>query len=534
MRRASASLAELSPDEVMQRLRRPNSGEWAFIDLRGEGEAAEGHPFGSTNLPYSRLEIELPRLVPRPETLLVLLDGGTGLCERAARRLAALGRTQLAVVAGGVPAWEAAGLPLFKGVHSFSKAFGEWVQHAFHVPEIGPHELVAQMAAPDAPVLIDGRPLQEHQVFTLPGAVNCPNAELPLRLTAMVPGGRPVVVHCAGRTRSIIGAQTMRDFGFPNPVKALRDGTQGWELAGLARETGANRPGPDPSASELVEATTRARAVIAAQRLATVTAATLTDWLARDVRTTYLFDPRSDAAPPPGFRSAPGTTLVQQTDCFIAVKGARVVVWDPLLARSTFAALWLSRMGFEVHILRDAPPALQPLAPPVLPEVPLPLSVEELVAALAGGAEVVDLRPLTEFRAGHMQGAWRGFRAQLADLPLRTASGVVLVAKDLTCAALVAADLRDLGHRPVGLAPTDPEIWRRAGVTIATSDQAEPDTDPEIVRFCAGRHSGNLDDARTYLAWETGLLDRLSVAGLHPWPELSPQTTSKAGAPTWP
>jgi rhodanese-related sulfurtransferase len=533
MKDAPQSLARLSPDEVMRRLRSPMAGEWAFLDLRGEGEAAEGHPFGSINLPYSRLEIEISRLVPRPGTPLVLLDDGTGLSERAASRLASLGWTQLAVVAGGVPAWEAAGLPLFKGVHSFSKAFGEWVQHAFNVPEIGPHELVARLAAPDAPVLIDGRPLNEHRIFTLPGAVNCPNAELPLRLAAVVPEGKPVVVHCAGRTRSIIGAQTLRDFGFENAVAALRDGTQGWELAGLARETGADRPVPEPSAEGLVVAADRARAVIAAQGLSTVTAATLADWLAQDARTTYLFDPRSEATPPPGFRSAPGTTLVQQTDRFIAVKGARVVLWDPLMARSTFAALWLTRMGFEAHILADAPAVLKPSVAPTLPEVP-ELSVEELAAALDHGAEVVDLRSAPEFYAGHLTGAMRGFRARLADLPLRPASAVVLVARERPRAALVAADLLDLGHRIVGLAPDDPHVWRDAGAVIDTSEPAGPDPDPEIVHFCAGRHRGDLDDARTYLAWETGLLDRLSEAGLHPWPALSPQKTPQAGAPTWP
>lgn len=517
--------AVLSPDEVMQRLRQPIPDEWAFLDLREEGEAAEGHPFGSTNLPYSRMEIDLPHLVPRPETPLVLFDGGTGLAERAAQRLLALGRTQLAVVSGGAPAWVARGLPLFKGVHSFSKAFGEWVQHQYHVPEIGPEDLAAQLAAPDAPTLIDGRPLPEHQAFTLPGALNCPNAELPLRLPAIVAAGQRIVIHCAGRTRSIIGAQTLRDFGFPNPAVALRDGTQGWELAGLARETGAKRPVADPSAGQADEAKTRARAVIAAQGVPTVTAATLTDWLAQAIRTTYLFDPRSEGPPTPGFRSTPGTTLVQQTDSFIAVKGARVVLWDPLLVRSTFAALWLTRMGILAHVLLDEPPPLQPFSRPVLPPTPPLLEADKLSSALANDAKVLDLRPLAQFRADHIQGATRTLRPRLAELALTPGSAVVLVANDPARAALVAADLRDLEHHVLGLAPPEPQAWRDAGLATASSAPTDPDDDPETIRFCAGRHSGNLDDARTYLAWETGLLDRLSDAGLTPWPELSPQST---------
>jgi rhodanese-related sulfurtransferase len=316
---------------------------------------------------------------------------------------------------------------------------------------------------------------------------------------------------------------------------ALRDGTQGWELAGLARETGANRPAPDLSAEQAAEASARARAraVIAAQNLPTLTAATLTDWLADDSRTTYLFDPRSDGPPAPGFRFAPGTTLVQQTDRFIAVKGSRVVLWDPLLVRSTFAALWLTRMGIEAHVLLDAPAPLQTLQPS-LPPAPPELSSDAVTSAMSRGAVLLDLRPLALFRAEHIKGAIRTLRPRLSDLALTLGSAVVLVANDPARAALVADDLRDLGHDILGLAPPEPQSWRDNGLATSGAYQTDADDDPETIRFCAGRHSGNLDDARTYLAWETGLLDRLSDAGLHPWPAQTPRTTPEAGATTWP
>ena len=50
-----------------------------------------------------------------------------------------------------------------------------------------------------------------------------------------------VVVNCAGRTRSIIGCQSLRNAGIPNRVVALKDGTMGWELAGYTCERGASR-----------------------------------------------------------------------------------------------------------------------------------------------------------------------------------------------------------------------------------------------------------------------------------------------------
>jgi rhodanese-related sulfurtransferase len=512
--------AALSPAQLMDCLRTPQNGEWALLDVREEGEAAEGHPFGAVNLPYSRLEIDLPHLVPRRQTPLVLFDGGDGVADSAAQRLARLGYAKISVIAGGAQGWQAAGLPLFKGVHTFSKAFGEWVQHQFDVPEIGPDQLSALRASGNPHILIDGRPLPEHQAFTLPDAINCPNADLALRLPSILAADMPVVVHCAGRTRSIIGAQTMRDFGLPNPVVALRDGTQGWELSGRQRDIAANRPAPDPVPSDIAAATARARAVIAAQGLPTVTAASLTDWLAQDTRTTYLLDPRSDATPPDGFRAAHGTTLVQQTDRFIAVKGARVVLWDPCLVRSTFASLWLTRMGVEAYVLLDPPPPLAPIAAPAQHDLPPELTPQQLSDALAQGASVLDLRPAAAFHAQHLVGAQHALRARLKNLNLPPNCHLVLVADTHARTALVVADLLGMGHRPIGLV-SNTDTWRSAQFATTSCAIQNPADDPETVRFCAGRHSGNLDDARTYLAWETGLLDRLSAAGLHTWPKIS-------------
>jgi 3-mercaptopyruvate sulfurtransferase SseA len=50
-----------------------------------------------------------------------------------------------------------------------------------------------------------------------------------------------VIVNCAGRTRSIIGTQSLRNAGLPNPVYALRNGTIGWTLAGFDLERGQQR-----------------------------------------------------------------------------------------------------------------------------------------------------------------------------------------------------------------------------------------------------------------------------------------------------
>ncbi|MDB5892718.1 MAG: sulfurtransferase, partial [Rhodoferax sp.] len=222
-----------------------DGGEIALLDVREAGQFGEGHPFFAVPLPYSRLEIDIPQLVPRLATRTVLIDAGDGVADRAARRLAALGYTDVQVLEGGAPGWAAAGYVLFKGVNLPSKTFGELVEHAFGTPHISPQELHARQQAGAPMVLLDGRTFDEHRKMTIPGAVSVPNGELALHWRALVPDATTeIVVHCAGRTRSIIGAQILRSLGVPNPVVALENGTQGWALEGLQLDHGSTRRHP--------------------------------------------------------------------------------------------------------------------------------------------------------------------------------------------------------------------------------------------------------------------------------------------------
>ncbi len=505
----------ITPSAVLARLRPgmgASQGEWAFLDLREQGEAAEGHAFASVNLPYSVLELHIAQKIPRLDTPIVLIDGANGVAARAARHLHELGYRHIEIVQGGVPAWQQDGLPLFKGVHSWSKAFGEWVQHRNNIPEIGPEELAQRMNGPDAPLLLDVRPLAEHRVFTLPKSQNCPNGELALR-AHMVPPERPIVVHCAGRTRSIIGAQTLLDLGLPNPVYALRDGTQGWEIAGFSREKGANRPfAPDSMADAQAQHSARAR--LLAEGVPCIDTPTLQHWWADASRTTYLFDPRPDDDGPiaPCFIQAPATTLIQQTDQFIAVKNARVVIWDSQLPRAAFAAIWLHRMGHEVAVLEGDPTGFKRRAPHEF-DMPLHLAAPALGLYLRQGAQVIDLRPYSAFAAQRLQQARRVPRPALASLSI---NAPIVLACDLPAkAALAARDLILMGHKVLGYAT--PSDWENTDLPLDTLPPPH-DARTDEVRFCGGRHAGSLDDARAYLAWETGLLAQLDAAGLSPWP----------------
>src|SRR5688572_3816236 len=224
-----------------------DGAELALIDVRETGQFGESHLLFATPLPYSRLELDVGPLVPRRSARIVLCDDGeSGVAEAAAKRLAAIGYSELAVLEGGTRGWAGAGYTLFSGVNVPSKLFGELVEHEYHTPRVTVTELAKMKEAGEDFVIVDGRPFAEYQKMNIPGGICCPNAELPYRIRELVKNPQTkIVVNCAGRTRSIMGAQTLINFGIENPVYALENGTQGWVLADFELERGATRRYPD-------------------------------------------------------------------------------------------------------------------------------------------------------------------------------------------------------------------------------------------------------------------------------------------------
>src|SRR5207248_3696579 len=171
---------------------------------------------------------------------------------RAAAILAAAGYDDLTWLEGGIAAWAAAGREVFSGVNVPSKAFGEFVEHTSATPSISASELDRMMREARDLVVLDSRPFDEFFRVSIPSATNVPGAELVLRVRELAPSPDTlVVVNCAGRTRSIIGAQSLINAGLPNKVVALRNGTMGWQLARFQCESGQQKRAPAPSAASL-------------------------------------------------------------------------------------------------------------------------------------------------------------------------------------------------------------------------------------------------------------------------------------------
>src|SRR5580658_8618600 len=239
-----------------------DGGELALVDVREELIFSQSHLLLARSVPLSRLEIRFAPLVPRKATRIVLCDDDDGLAARAAAVLTHNGYSDVRILAGGVNAWGAAGFELFSGVNVPSKAFGEYIEHANGTPNIAAGELEKLLRDGADIVILDSRPFDEYARVSIPTSTNVPGAELVLRAREIAPSPDTlVVVNCAGRTRSIIGAQSLINAGLPNKVMALRNGTMGYSLAGFACDSGKNQRAPNVSTETLDWAKQAARKV---------------------------------------------------------------------------------------------------------------------------------------------------------------------------------------------------------------------------------------------------------------------------------
>src|SRR4029450_2724422 len=176
---------------------------------------------------------------------------------RAARTLERLGYRQVSVLDGGINRWVTEGLPTEWGMNVPSKDFGEKVEGVHHVPEAEAKGLAARIQSGEKFIILDSRTPEEFRRFCIPGGRSVPGGELALRITDIakdIDKDTTIIVNCAGRTRSIIGARVLQRRGIPR-VYGLKKGAAGWVLAGAQLETGAERvPLPEPSAAGVAAA----------------------------------------------------------------------------------------------------------------------------------------------------------------------------------------------------------------------------------------------------------------------------------------
>lgn len=502
--------------------------ELALIDLREEAPFALEHPLFAANIPLSKLEIEIYARVPRRDTPVTVYDDGEGLAALAVERLRALGYTDVAELEGGLAGWRDAGGELFRDVNVPSKAFGELVESQRHTPSLAAEDVQQLLDEKADVVVLDARRFDEYQTMSIPGGISVPGAELVLRVAELAPDpATRVIVNCAGRTRSIIGTQSLVNAGIPNPVSALRNGTIGWTLAGQKLAHGQSQRFAEVSAETRASAARRARAVADKAGVARLSKGGLQAWQAETHRTTYLFDVRTPEeyakAHLPGSRSVPGGQLVQETDHSASVRGARIVLVDDDGVRANMSASWLAQMGWQVAVLdgleaADFSETGEWQVP--LPALPQPPSIQsaQLQAWLDEGTTVLlDFTTSANYVLRHIPGAHWAIRAQLAQAleNLPVAERYVVTCGSSLLARFAAVDLQALTRKPVFLLEGGTGRWiaEERPLEQGETHLAVPRSD-RYRRPYEGTDNPR-EAMQGYLDWEFGLVEQLGRDGTH-------------------
>ncbi len=509
--------------------------ELAVIDAREDGEFGADHLFWAVPFGMAHRETRAHTLLPRKSVRICVTDNGGHLAAGLAAWLEANGYTDVAVLAGGTKAWKDAGYVIFSGMNVPSKAFGEWVEHHYGTESVDPPELKQWIDSGRKMIVLDSRTQEEFTRMSIPTGIPMPGAELAYRIGDLAPDPDTlVVVNCAGRTRSIMGAESLRRAGIPNKVVALRNGTMGWELAGLQCEHGRPErfvPGT-PRTADL--ALTRAKAFAEQSGVREITPAQLAAFESDKTRTLYVLDARDPSEYRAGHRKgshcAPGGQLVQGTDNWVAVRGARIVVIDDTGVRARMSAAWLRQMGNKDVFVADhalggeTGSGLPDLALDLAPAVPT-ISIATL-AKREPGTAVIDLARSIDFRAGHIERAIWGVRGRHGPVvtQLKSARRIVLTSPDGALARFAFAEVKQMTTAEVLVLDGGTAAWRAAGQPLV-ANRADPPDDACIDFYLRAydRNSGVEEAMNAYLTWEIDLVNEIQrdgtiafgVAGAH-------------------
>jgi rhodanese-related sulfurtransferase len=508
--------------------------EFAILDVREEGVSARRRLFYSSIAPVGRLGLLVGQLVPRLAAPVVLVDEAGEYAPRAAALLARFGYTDVSVLEGGVSGWEAAGFEVFSGTNVPGKTFGEVIEHGLHTPNIDALTLKQLQDSGEDLVVLDSRPFPEYQNMNIPGGVDCAGAELVHRALAAAPSPDTlIVVNCAGRTRSILGAQSLVNAGIPNPVAALTGGSMSWLLTGLELERGQIRTAPRPDEATLAKARTLAQRAAARAGVVEIDGATLARFESEAAtHTLYRFDVRDpleyEAGHRVGWRSAPGGQLVQATDEYVGTLHARVVLGDDDGVRARMTASWLVQLGYlQVFVLADddssvtfetGPESLRIFRTPGRTQW---IEADQLAQAQeAGRVQVIDVDSSLAFRRAHIAGARFVAASALEDWLDRIGDAsrqLVLTSSDGVLAGLLANQLHE---RRKGIAALlgGTQRWLALGLPQSTGDEGNLTGDDDAwyspYHYAPGEAARQME---AYLAWElqlVGQLERDSIASI--------------------
>jgi rhodanese-related sulfurtransferase len=500
---------------------------FALIDVREAGEYNSSHIPGASLIARRQLEFALAQAVPFTGTPVVVCDDDGRRAALAARTLERLGYRQVSVLDGGINRWVTDGLPTEWGMNVPSKDFGEKVEVVHHVPEVEAKDLAARIHGGEKFVILDSRTPEEFRRFCIPGGRSVPGGELALRITDIardIDQDTTIIVNCAGRTRSIIGARVLQRMGIPR-VYGLKNGTAGWVLAGHQLETGADRVQlPEPSAAGVAAAEAYAARVAVEDGVRFLDVPALKSLMdRRGAESIYCIDVRTAeeyaAGHIPGFRWFPGGQAVQRSDDVAVVKNAPIVFVCDKKARATLIASWYRQMGFRDVFAVDGGitawsasggaldkglPDESPVGYQAARAAAKSISPRELQAAPPASVIFVDTSQ--DFARGHVPGArWvpRGWlELWIGDLVPSKSAPLAVTCLDGRSAPLAAATLGDLGYQNLSVLDGGMAAWQKAGLPVERGLTGVMTPPTDVVPAGPDR---NFADMQNYLRWEEAL-----------------------------
>jgi rhodanese-related sulfurtransferase len=501
---------------------------FAVFDVRERGEYNECQIPGTTSLPRSQIEFRIQSLVPDLKIPLIVYDAEDGRAPLVAKTLNDLGYSEVSILDGGLTAWRNERRPTVGGVNVPSKAFGEKVHHERNIPDVTPEELKALRESGADLLILDVRTPEEYGRFCIPGGVSVPGGDLILWADELKQKrDATVVINCAGRTRSIVGTAALRRLGLTN-VRALKNGTMGWVLAGLELETKPARSAPAAPSGSRQRATALAAQIAAEEKIATISAPQLADALASmNKGVTYLIDARSEpefeAGHILGSINIPGGQAVQRADDFVAVRNAQIIFISSESARAVMAAYWYRQMGFpHVSVLQGGLRAWSEnghlLARGVLSDEPLGFAAAQQSAIFvdaqtlaeqikSSSALILDVGTSLEFESAHVLGAkWisRGWiELKLPEQYSDRGQAIVVSCADGRQSVFAARALGGLGYQDVRVLAGGVQAWRAAGLKTETGRDRCLVQPNDVVLSPSIR--GSKEDMQRYLDWELKL-----------------------------
>jgi len=223
-----AEVGTISPAEAAAQAAEGQEKNIYFFDVRSLAAYRDGHAAPSRPLPGGQALQRADDFIVVPTATIFLIDDDDARAWLTGYWLRRMGFPEVSVVAGGLPAWREANLPVATGrVQNPPLTSAD----APVMEKIGAAEL-HKLAEGGEVTILDVGSSREYARGHLPKARWLPRSWLELHIGDLASTGQKIVVTAARPEQARLGAEALARIGYTD-VQILEDGNTGWERAGF-------------------------------------------------------------------------------------------------------------------------------------------------------------------------------------------------------------------------------------------------------------------------------------------------------------